>query len=156
MEEILDKKSKDLIEFKSSLELSKCTDKSTYVFLVISHPENSKNDIIKLSCKQMIALNGYAEATGTINIKPNFGGYVYDGVNDTYLIKCIDFVHLGLIPFYHKIKLENIGSWNLTVPIPEKTLFRVFSKDQKDLVAKYKNDSVYDNFYFNYVQFLIG
>lgn len=155
MDEILDKKSKEVIELKSNLNLIKSTDKSTYVFLVVSCVENSRNDMVKLSCKQMMALAGYPDISTANKIKSAHGGYVYDGVNDSYIINCIDFIHLGIIPFYYKLMIEGTGNWSITTPIPEKTLNRVFTKEQKDLVAKYKTS--FDNsFYFNFVQFLIG
>jgi len=148
---ILDKKNKDVIDYKSSFNFVKYEDKSTFVFLLISHVDSEKNNLSRINCKSMLNIYGYPCSS---TLKPFNGGYVYDCVTDSYVISCIDFISLGSIPFYFKIKLNNVGMWESLIPIPEKILSRSFSKSQKGEVEFCRNNYPADQFVLNFLQFL--
>lgn len=149
----LEQRSKDVIDYKSSFNFLKCQDKFTSVFLIISYLDEKRNEIIKLRCRELLSLNGYKSDT---SVKPCNGGYVYDCVNDSYVVNCIDFKDLGLIPFYFKLKLPGVGMWESIVPMPEKMLLRVLDKERKGVYDKYRQYYPAEEFCFNFIQFLIG
>lgn len=149
---VLDKKNKDVMDYKSSINFLKCEDKSTCVFLLVSHVDNKKNDMARISCKNMSYIVGYPCSS---TLKPLNGGYVYDCVSDSYVISCIDFIALGLIPFYFKLKLNNVGAWESLIPIPEKILNRSFDKLQKDNLESFRQMYPTEQFVLNFLQFLV-
>jgi hypothetical protein len=141
---------KESKEIKSKLKLVRSSQYS-YVVLLVSHRDFERNDIVRLSCRQLIPLDGYPF---NVKIVP-IGGYVYDGVNDCYIINCIDYYSLGQIPFSYKLKMEQVGHWSANIPLPEVVVKKHLGMKQKNDLENFK--SVYSDqtsFDFHYIQFI--
>jgi hypothetical protein len=85
-----------------------------------------------------------------------FGGYVRDCSGDAYLIECIDYVHLGAIPFSLRIEIPKAGNWGVNIPIPEKVLMSSFAPSQLKAISDLKEKYPEDKFDINYLQMLLA
>jgi len=141
---------RDFKDLKSKLQLIK-VDSPTRVILLIVHKDESKNDITRLNCRNLIPLSGYPVGSKNIPV----GGYVYDAVNDSYLVNCIDFFNVGTIPFSYKIKLDNVGVWTVHVPLPEIIITRYLAEEDLRSLNMFKSYYCYEHeFDFNFIQFI--
>lgn len=140
---------KDLKEFKASLKLYK-VDMPTYIIMLVVHRDYEKNDISRLGCKKMLPLEGYPQTNKLVPM----GGYVYDSVNDSYLVNCIDYLSLGYIPFCFKLKLENVGMWSITTPLSETTVRRYLPVAQRNDLDRFKNVFASEAVNFDFIQFI--
>lgn len=119
--------------------------------LIVVHQNRNENQITRLRCRSLMPLDGYPFDRKIIPI----GGYVYDGVQDCYLINCIDHLALGHVPFSYKLEMDETGLWSSFVPIPHSILKQWLEVDKKLTLEKFECEySEYkEQVYFQYIQF---
>jgi len=125
-------------------------DQPSFLIMIVVHKEREKNEITKLSCKRLIPLDGYPQAS---KITP-IGGYVYDSTTDSYLVNCIDYFGLGFLPFYFKAKVEGGGLWSFPIPFTENVMRRYLSPVQKADLDKFKQVYTDEQFSHQLIQFI--
>lgn len=130
-------KAKVAKELKDSIEFQVGED-STYLIVLAIHKENSRNTIHKVSCKKGIPI----------------GGYVYDGVNETYHVECADYFHLGFIPASYSLRLKGVSSWKIKVPVPENIIKRCLSSFQKKELRHFRTQFRADEYDIQFIQMI--
>ena len=140
---------KDAKELKHKLKVVKVQN-PCYIVLLVVHRETARNDVSRLSCKRLLPIEGYPTCMKIIPV----GGYVYDGVNDCYLVNCIDYLPLGFLPFFFKIEMEGVGHWSASSPMPESLLRRHLPSLQRSDLDKFKSTYSSEEFKHQYIQFI--
>lgn len=137
-------------EFKKNLCFTRSKEHIS-VILIISHKLFHKNEIIKLPCRHLIALDGYPTASTLIPV----GGYAYDAQNDLYIVNCVDHIVLKNIPFSFKLSVNNVGNWSKIVPFPESIIKNLLNEDERMNLKHFEDIYSKEEFEFRYVQFAI-
>ena len=122
-------KQKDLKEIKSNLTITPTTDLTFVVVLAINKDYN-KNTLMKIGCQHGNPI----------------GGYVYDSVSDSFSVRCVDYLVLGLVEASFKLSMESAEGWNIYVPFPESVLKRHLTNEQTLALKRFKEthqDHVY-------------
>jgi hypothetical protein len=112
---------RDIRDIKSNLNPVSTGD-GVYVVVYAVSIDTAKNRSVKIPCKHGIPI----------------GGYVYDAVSDAYVIKCIDYANLGVVPISYKLSLPESGNWTVCVPSPERVLKRYMNNTQKSDLKRFK------------------
>lgn len=138
---------------KSEIKIKKFTEKQTFVILSIFDIFNNEQNYPKtLNFKN---LSGISEYWKNNNFHSSVNSsYVYDCVNDLFVIHCCEYVVLGIIPFYFKATMNNVGMWDVIVPIPKKLLDLNFNQEQLNLIESYKVKRPESKFSHSYLQFI--
>ena len=126
--------SKDVKDFKSALKVVR-TDDATYIVVVAVHKDEIKNDIVRVSCDRGVPITGY----------------VYDGVNDCYLITCVDYLPLGYVDASFTLESNDAG-WSVQSPMPDVVLKRYLNFRQKSDLKKFKQAFKGDDYTFRFLQ----
>jgi hypothetical protein len=122
---------RDTKVLRGQLQLTK-RPSNTFLVVVAVHHEDDKNKFAKISCKWGVPI----------------GGYIYDAINDCYLIKCLDYLNLGNVPVSYKLAIKDFPFWSISAPLPESILKRYMTPLQKSDMKKYKQAMVGCKFYF--------
>ena len=126
--------SKDVKDFKSALKVVR-TDDATYIVVVAVHKDEIKNDIVRVSCDRGVPITGY----------------VYDGVNDCYLINCVDCLSLGYVDASFTLESKDTG-WIVQLPMPDAVLKRYLNLRQKSDLKQFKKVFEGDDYTFSFLQ----
>lgn len=113
---------KSVKDIRERMEIEICYDRTFIVALAI-HNDQGKNSLTKIHCRKGLPISGY----------------LYDLQTDSYHIECHDYVPLGYIPvsFYHK--MPGVGNWKQRIPMPEITLRRYMTSNQKHDLRQFKS-----------------
>lgn len=76
-----------------------------------------------------------------------FGCYPHDTGRDAYLADCMEYIHIGTIPFAIRV-----GESKVKIPIPDKVLERSFTPNQRKMVQLLKEK--YPEYEIRYLQML--
>ncbi len=140
---------KERREIKSKLRIVK-TEHPTFVISVVVHENSEENKIVRLQCRRLMPMEGYPFESKVVPI----GGYVYDGTKDCYLIRCVDYLAIGQMPFSYKIEMDDTGLWSLFVPVPVSIIERNLGTDRKASLKKFRSEYKEESVVFQYVQFV--
>ena len=116
------------------------TSERTLIYVVVRSKDFSKNVPGQIRCCGGIA----------------FGGYARDQANDTFLVECVDHIHMGTVPFGLKLSMPNCGSWSVEIPIPEKVLEKTFTPKQRKALADLKEKYSEEEYEVFYLQLLVA
>lgn len=112
---------KDGKDIRSAIRFER-QDVGTFVIALIVGKNKIHNEVQKVTTKQGMPI----------------GGYAFDHVNDTYLIKCVDQMQVGIVPVAYKMTMPNVGHWSVPVPLPENVLRRYLSTGQRNEIRRFK------------------
>jgi len=116
-------------EILKSFEIVFLQEKS-YLIVVVADKINKKNQLTKISCKKGLPIPGLA----------------YDSQSDSYLVSCMSHFELGTIPFSVKLIQKNNPNWKIGLPLPEKTIKRFLTNNQKkslkNFVGQFENSDI--------------
>ena len=112
----------------------------TLVYAVVKNKSADKNAIVKIRCFGGIA----------------FGGYARDSSSDSFIVKCVDYIQLGTIPFGYKISMPKTDSWEVQVPIPENVLEKTLTPPQRKALSDFREKYPSKNFEISYLQMTIS
>jgi hypothetical protein len=112
----------DFDDLRSSFVLSKSMEK-TLVFAIVNDKKNEDENLVS-------AIKCFGGVP--------FGGYAYDRSRDSYIVKCINFLQVGNIPFSYVLTMKNVGDWQVKVPIPEIVLEKYLTPRQRKTLNEYR------------------
>ena len=142
---------------RSQLKINKYTDKSTLIIFTIFDVVNLEQNSSKVLNFKNISSKynlGYWSTLLPQNYQPINSGYIYDAVNDVFVIECCDYYILGHIPFYFKAKMDKVGLWEVPIPIPESILELYFDKNQLEIIESLKKKKPEPRFDYSFLQFV--
>lgn len=128
----------DFDEVKESLKILRSPGK-TAVFAVVIDREVPENNVVS-------ALKCYGTTA--------FGGYVHDRSRDSYLAECVTCTFLGYVPFSLVLRMPNVGSWEINIPISDKVLEKHFTPKQIKLLNECREKYPKSRYTINFVQML--
>lgn len=124
-------------EVKKHLEVI-TSEVQTYIIVVAIHKEFYRNLITKINCRKGLPI----------------GGYVYDSQNDSYHINCVDYLHLGFIPFSFFVKIAGVEQWKNYIPVPETLIKKYLNPLQKNELKNFKNSFRESEFDIQFIQMI--
>jgi hypothetical protein len=124
-------------DIKANIEIM-FTDVRTFIILIAVAKDFSRNNLTSIVCKKGVPLCGY----------------VYDTKSECYYLDCVDFAHLGYIPFSVQIKVKGVGNWRKRIPLPESVVRRYLTSEQKDDLKRFRVKYPSSEYNLNFVQFL--
>jgi len=124
-------------EVRDNMEITP-SDEITYVIVVAIHKDNSRNIISKISCKKGLPL----------------GGYIYDSHSDAYYIDCVDYLHLGFVPFSFIGRIKGIKHWKSRIPMSESVIKKYLNPLQKKELKNFKNHFRVEDHDIQYIQMI--
>lgn len=98
-------------------------EEQTYIIVVAISKDKSKNSISRIHCKKGLPI----------------GGYIYDSQSDAYQIECVDYLHLGFVPFSFVGRIKDVQHWEIRVPMPENVIKKYLNSLQKKELKHFKN-----------------
>ena len=129
--------SKRLFYLRNELNLSVVESCGTYLIAAVASPVREENKIKFLSCKGLIPL----------------GNMVFDTSTDSYVVDCVDVLHVGTVPISLNATIEGCPHWMSTVPLPERIIKKHLDPTQSKEVEKFF--SIFsDSFSKFYIQML--
>jgi len=128
---------KKLFYLRTEFGLSAVESCVTYLIAAVSSPIKDENKIRFLSCKGLLPL----------------GNLVYDAVSDSYLVDCVDVMHIGTVPISLTATVKGCPHWTSVVPLPERIIKKYLKSKQKREVEGFFS-SFKDSFSKFYVQML--
>ena len=108
----------------------------TLIYAVVKSKEADHNVLCKIRC-----LGGIA-----------FGGYARDSSTDSFIVECVEYRHLGTVPFGFKISMPKTGSWMMDIPIPEKVLEKSLTPPQRKALVEMREKYPFPKFDIFYLQ----
>lgn len=91
----------DFDDLRSSLKILQDPDRTVVFAVVVDLEDDDKNQITAIRC------NG-----GTA-----FGGYAHDRSRDSILVRCVECIQVGSVPFSYVMRLPGVGPWQAKVPL---------------------------------------
>ena len=88
---------------------------TTYVYALAVAKNNDENPVQKIVCK-----GGFTPV----------GGYVYDRLNESYVVQCLSYVPVGPVPFGISISTQTAPNWKTFAPIPLDLLLESFTDEE--------------------------
>jgi hypothetical protein len=122
----------------NSLELALSEDESTFLILVATHVDPTRNSINKINCKQGVPIRGY----------------VYDAKADAYFYDCYDYIQVGNIPVSMRLSMRHTG-WATKIPLAEDVILQFLNERQLRDVNHFKSLFSPDEYSLEFLQ-LIG
>jgi hypothetical protein len=132
-----EQKAKTAKEAGHALEVLPAIERS-YIIVVASHKEKSRNIINRVSYKKGIPL----------------GGYVYDAQTESYQVECADYLHLGFVPVSFVARMKGVEHWEMRVPMPESVLKKYLTTLQKRELRNFKSHFKAEEYDIQYIQML--
>lgn len=111
---------------------------NTLLVVVAINRNECMNSVNKISCKKALPL----------------GQYAFDIQSDSYLIECVDYLHLGTIPISYIAKVKDQNSWHVRVPLPEKVIMKFMTPMQKKELKNFKNHFKIDEYIHQFIQMI--
>lgn len=124
-------------EIKANVELI-CSDVRTFVIVAAVAKDFKKNYLTQITCKKGLPI----------------AGYVYDCKTESYIVDCVEYIQLGYTPVSFFVKVKGVGNWRKRLPMPEATIKRWLTTEQKEDLKKFKSKYPLTDFDFNFIQFL--
>jgi hypothetical protein len=121
---------------RKALEL-KYSDEKTYLILIASNSDSSRNAIHKISCKQGIPLEGY----------------VYDAKSDSYFYDCYDYLQIGYIPVSIDLLVKG-SSWTTKVPLTDEVILKFLNESQFRDADHFKSLFSPDEYLLEFIQLI--
>lgn len=128
----------DFEDLKNAIRVQRSDDRTLVFAISIDRDNDDKNLMTAIRC------NG-----GTA-----FGGYAHDLPRDSYLVRCVECVQLGQLPFSYQITMPNIGEWRQKVPIPEGVLEKHLTPQNKKVLDEYRRKWPKSRYDIHFVQML--
>jgi hypothetical protein len=124
-------------DIRDRLTVTMSPERTFIVVLALNRDEN-KNELTKITHRKSVPL----------------GGYVYDATSDSYHVPCVDYIQLGYISVSFVMRMPGTGTWRCRVPMPETTLRRYMSSQQRTDLKTFKEIYKGDDYYFIFMQVL--
>jgi hypothetical protein len=83
-----------------------------------------------------------------------FSGYVKDVPKDAYIVECVDFVSLGMIPVSLRVSLTGAAGWNMQMPMPEAVVEKFLARYYRGLLGRYREMFPGPRYELHYIQML--
>jgi hypothetical protein len=125
----------NMTELKNQIKLVSSSD-PTHLIVVAVHPTSTKNQIHEIHVKHGVPV----------------GGYVYDTVNDAYIVRCVDYLHLGVINASVKMEIADAGNFVSQLPLPQSVIFELLNDKQIDDLNLFK--STFKDCNFRFLQYV--
>src|SRR6185503_1572421 len=87
----------DFADLRESFEVMRSSERTLVFAITVDNLNEDANAVSAIRC-----FGGTA-----------FGGYAYDRGRDSYIVKCIEFLQIGQIPFSYILTMKNIGDWRV-------------------------------------------
>lgn len=104
----------------SNIDLSFSQSTKTRIF-VLAKGLKKKNYIKKIKCNSSVALCDL----------------VYDITSDAYILNCVDFMEIAIVPLSFQAKIKKISSWQVNLPIPEQIFLDFLNSDEKNILDSF-------------------
>jgi hypothetical protein len=81
-------------------------------------------------------------------------GYVKDVAKDAYLINCVEFVSLGVLPAVYQLTVPGSGGWRAFVPMPPAVVERLISPYHREVLESVLQRYQQPRYVHHYMQML--
>ena len=81
-----------------------------------------------------------------------FAGYVKDVPKDAYIVDCVDFLSLGVIPVSFTLSLPHTGGWHIPIPMAEAVVEKLLPKYYKRVLNDARHKYPKPRYEFHFLQ----
>lgn len=114
------------------------TARSTFIILAAQHTTPTLNPLNKISCKKGVPMIGH----------------VYDTIQDSYLISCVDFLLLGNVKIAAYVQSKTNLGWRIRVPVAVPLLEQNFDSSQRAEISRFMARYTREDHVFRFLQMI--
>jgi len=134
-----DTRQKDIVDIQESLEIQAIPGRTYLCVVVLDSPKEGQRRMHKV--RHVRCYHGSAFTQG----------YPYDQNSDSYLINCVEALHIGHISLAFQVAVPDT-EWKVTIPVPPSVVDRHLSDSQKAELKMIRDRYKDDRFQLKMVQ----